>query len=418
MMLDNSSSMDIAATPGAMATLTSATPCDASNAFYVTGGTPAQPKYTNQSLDSYDNYQCGVGANAYDANFAPGLPACPATAPTQLATFNPGAYPNGAFPAGPYPTDKDTPPKTNETCNPILQPTTASIGPNKTPFNFTPLAGPPCAFACHWTTNMSADGKTTADLFGLARRQGIQLRFDVVKQATIDVLNTMQADNLSALNNLSVGIYAFNSTVTEVYPNPTTCGAKGSPACEAGRDFAEAQTLVGAPPPAGSVTDTGLMPSLAKRLGDNDDTAFPEDMNTLYNTYVTPAGAGATATAPRKVLFLVTDGFEDDPNIAGPGARAAFESSYCNQFKSAGYRIYVVYTPYYPVEHYAYFANDWARYVEQTGPQSISYQLQACSSQGIDDQTYYISAADGPSLTAALEKFLKQALDAPARFTE
>jgi hypothetical protein len=51
--------------------------------------------------------------------------------------------------------------------------------------------------------------------------------------------------------------------------------------------------------------------------------------------------------------------------------------------------------------------------------QSISYQLQACASQGSDSNgTYYVSAADGPTLTSALQKFLKQALNAPARFTQ
>jgi Flp pilus assembly protein TadG len=413
MMLDNSSSMDIAATPAAMTTLTSATPCDPSNAFTQD---PATGQFTNLSMDAYDNYQCSAAGNFYNGSFAPGLPTCPAAAPTALASIPNSVYGQTnppTFPVTNFTDIKDVPPPATYTCRGILpqqNPGTANA--------YYPLAGPPCAFACHWTTTLSADGQTTDDLFGLARRQGIQLRFDLVKNATNAVLRQMQSDNLSALDNLSVGIYAFNTSVQQVYPDPASCGAPGSPTCEAGTNFAQAQNLVGSAPTLPNVTDTGLLPALAQRAGDNDDTAFPEAMNALFNTYVTAAGTGASAASPRKVLFLVTDGFEDDPNTKAPADRKAFESSYCNQFKTAGYDVYVVYTPYYPVEHQAYFANDWAQFVEQTGPQSISYQLQACSSQGSDNNTYYISAADGPTLTAALQKFLKQALNAPARFTE
>jgi hypothetical protein len=117
-------------------------------------------------------------------------------------------------------------------------------------------------------------------------------------------------------------------------------------------------------------------------------------------------------------MFLITDGFEDDPNYAYPGDRLAFESAYCNQFKKAGYEIYVVYTPYYPVAHVSYMMMNWAQLVEQTGSQSISYQLQACSSNTNTNGTYYISAADQNSLTTALLTFLKNAEQSPARFTE
>jgi hypothetical protein len=327
-------------------------------------------------------------------------------------------YTNDTFPTILYTGTPDTPPQPAETCKPLLR---AAYKFGTTQYTYSPLAGPPCAFACHWSNTKNADG-TFDDLFGLARRQGIQLRFDLVKNATNAVLQTMQSDNLAAIDNLSVGIYAFNTAVQQVYPDPASCGAPGSATCEAGTNFTQAQNLVGTAPRLPNVTDSGLLPARAQRTTvngvRNDDTAFPEDMNALFSTYVTAAGTGVSAASPRKVLFLVTDGFEDDPNIAVPGNRKAFESSYCDQFKNAGYDVYVVYTPYYPVEHQSYFSENWAQYVEQTGPQSISYQLQACSSQGIDNQTYYISAADGPTLTAALQKFLRQALNAPARFTE
>jgi Flp pilus assembly protein TadG len=424
LMLDNSSSMDLAATPSGMAQLAEYSPCDPSNAFYITGGTALKPTYTSASGDSYNNYQCTYGGYSYNSTFAAGLPTCDVTAQPGLYSANPTMWTQNTatnvYPTQTYAGGTDVPP-TNLTCQGVLAKTTTSLATTPTvipPVTYYPQPGPPCTFACHWTTALSSDGKTTNDMFGLARRQGIQLRFDLVKNATNKVLTQMASDNIATLNNLTVGIYTFNSTVTQIYPNPTTCGVPGSSTCEAGSDFTTAMSYVGTPPQAPAVTDSGYLPAVGGVFGDNDDTAFPEDMNALYNTYVTKAGSGATAAAPRKVLFLITDGFEDDPNIAYPNDRLAFESKYCTQFKNAGYQVYVVDTPYYPVEHVAYLSNDWAKLVEQTGTQSITYQLQACSSNTTTNGSYYFTATDGNSLNAALLAALKSAEQSPARFTQ
>jgi len=427
LMLDNSASMDLAATPSAMSTLEPLTACDSSNAFYVNNGTTWQQAITNvtsnpmaywtaQSGDQYTAYQCSGNGQTYNQSFAAGLPACPATAPSALYQFNPVAYTStgpttpDTFPTFGSPYTLMAPP--NETCQ------TATSAPSKDykGTSYYPLPGPPCTFACHWTNTLSSDNKTTADLFGLARRNGIQLRIDLVKNATQMVLQQMATDTVSTLKNLSVGVYTFNTAVTQIYPDPTTCGAPGSASCEAGTDFGTAENLVGTPPQYPAVADTGMQPHIAQRTGNNDDTAFPEDMASLYNTYVTKAGNGGSAASPRKVLFLVTDGVDDDPN---DGLRQAFQSSACANFKNLyGYQIYVVYTPYYPVQHSFYYSSNMRSYVEQTGSTSISYQLQACSSDTNTNSTYYISAADGTTLNNALVGFLKNAEQSPARFTE
>jgi hypothetical protein len=160
-------------------------------------------------------------------------------------------------------------------------------------------------------------------------------------------------------------------------------------------------------------------------------------MKTLASTYVTAAGDGTTAAAPRKVLFLVTDGFQDDPNLyRTPHERQAFDPTdptTCQHFKDPvsqgglGYQVYVVYTPYYPVPHYAYLTNHWANIVQQNGPGaapgsgSIPYNLRACSSYSPNDPpgtSYFISAVSQGDIKAALLKFLAQALKTPARYTE
>jgi Flp pilus assembly protein TadG len=438
LMLDNSSSMDIAATTAGMNQLMTLSACDPSNAFYDNSSKP----YTSNSAgwynsagswDAYDSfgtsYPGGVTFNGTTAGgtTSTGALSMITLSPAVVTPVSTSPYP--AYVAGEYPTgtltSTDGSSFTVENNWPSY-PTSAATGQTcqgvlpKQPDGTYPIPGPPCAFACHWTNsttwpNGSSDARGgTADLWGLARRNNIQVRFDLVKNATQTVLSAMSSDNVSTINNLSVGIYTFNSTVTQVYPTGCTPGAPG---CEAGKNFSAAEAAVGLPPTYPSVTDTGIQPVLGLTSGNNDDTAFPEAMNTLANSYVTTAAGntGATAATPQKVLILVTDGFQDDPNT---GSRQAFDPSYCTQFKNMGYQVYVVYTPYYPVPHNAYVANNWASIVQSIGPSSIAYNLQACSSQSLyPSGNYFISAVNQSDLNTALLGFLKQALNSPARFS-
>jgi len=432
LMLDNSSSMDIAASTAGMNQLMTLSACDPSNAYYdnVTTSpynTTNLNAWVNQSSQAYANYYY----TGFDGSTSVGATLSPAVAAPVADTGYPasvaGEYPTGAltvtggqtsFPSSSYQTSY----KTSITCQGVLP---------KQADGLYPLPGPPCAFACHWTGNSSTDKRGgTADLYGLARRSGIQLRFDQVKNATQWALSDLAAANIATYNNISVGVYTFNTTVTQVYPSNCTPQAFG---CEAGSDFATAVSAVGLPPSYPSVTDTGYAPATGLRTGctgtgctvTNDDTAFPEAMNTLAGSYVTPTGDGTAAARPRKVLILITDGFQDDASLLGTGnERRAFDPSFCTQFKTPvaqgglGYLIYVVYTPYYPVPEYSYVTDNWAALAQGSGSNSITTALQACSSQSQDPTgTYYIAATNQQGLNAAINTFVGEALNTPARFT-
>ncbi len=448
MMLDNSSSMDIAATVAGMNQLMTLSACDPTNAFYPPANQPNAPTtaWVNESLVTYDDYAQAYGAATFDGTYVGALPTIlplnpPVADPVSVFGFPaavPNEYPTGTlvatagqavFPTQPWTPDHvyGTSWNTGQTCQGVLPPVVKN--------GSYPLPGPPCAFACHWTTNdvtappgspkgTPADPRGwTNDLYGLARRNNIPLRFDYVKAATNTALDTMKQDNNAAVNNLSVGIYTFASGVTPVYP--------GIGAGEAGTDFAAAEAAVGAPPQPGDVADKGIQPIAGIRTGDNDNTDFPDDMTTLASTYVTAAGDGTTAVAPRKALILVTDGFQDDPKATqnnNPPERGPFDPTVCQHFKDPvsagglGYEVYVLYTPYYPVPHNAYLQYNWAQYVQQNGTGSIPKNLLACSSEDpnnkIGPYTYYVSAVSQKDIKAALLKFLAQALKTPARYTE
>jgi hypothetical protein len=370
MLLDNSSSMDIGATVQDMTTLMALSACDPSN--YV-----LKNASYGQSQQPFSDFAYSYGSQLYDGTISTnGYTGVYVT--SNPVTYNP---------------EVKVPQNVPTSCDALLP--LAQRGQGIT-------AGPPCAFACHWDN--SANSGAAQDLYGMARRTigtsyQVTLRFDLVKNATQTILQTMAADD-EAINNLNVGIFTFNTGVQRVYP------ASG----EAGDDWTTAESDVGLPPATATASETGIKPVIGLRSGNNDDTAFPEAMATLQANYLTTqAGNGTTAAMPRKVLFIITDGFLDDPNN---GARTAFPPSACDGFKNLGYTIYVVYTPYYPVMHIAYLQDNWSVIVSGTGPTSISYNLQQCASSGSD----YISAANQSDLTAALQLFLRSALNQPARF--
>jgi Flp pilus assembly protein TadG len=389
LMLDNSSSMGIGATTADMTTMMQSSPCDASNEFIRTS---SNANYSQATTEAYSLYQYNWLGASYDGAMTTPIksgsltlkPATPPNSSTEVSYCSATQVSSGQCPQ-------------TEQC-----PTNVN--------NYPAYAGPPCAFACH------SDGSKKAglgnDLWAMARRNGVTLRLDTLKVATNLVLTTMQSNNIASLNNLSVGIYTFNTKLNPVYPTNCTPQAFG---CEAGSQWSTAISAVGLPPQtAGVYTDTGIQPPVAASSGDNDNTEVEEAMSNLANNYVTAAGDGTTATNPKKVLMLITDGFEDDPTGPGiSGLRQAMPSSVCTPFKNMGYTVYVVYTPYYPLMHTWYLANG-IPIVEGTGPGSIPYNLQACASNPND----YIAATDQSSLNSALLSFLTDALNTPATFTQ
>jgi Flp pilus assembly protein TadG len=404
-LLDNSGSMEIAATPSDIETMQELTACALTNANYCTASTttgnsnptttcnawaqssglPASDPYrtSNASGQSYSAYGCNSGGRSYNGSLSCPLPA------TTLDSVNYPSFPVSSAPNCP----SLSPMPAGETVG------DAGWLHSRLP----PKAGPPCAFACHFDTSSAAG--TGNDFYALARSTigtpyQVNLRFDLVKSAVKQVITTMQADNLP-INNLNVGIFWFADILRRVYP------ASG----EAGNDWATALSDVGGPAGVANGADTGIQPYVGANGGNTD---FPTIMTDLKNT-LTPSGTGATTTTPRKVLFIVTDGLQD------PASRAisAFNPSSCTAFKNMGYGIYVLYTPYYSLMNPYYLSgtSPSAADIVQAAPtatNSIPYNLQKCASS----PSNYIEASDSASIAAALQTFLKQAMIANARITQ
>ncbi len=389
-MLDNSSSMEIGATNTDMATLQEMTPCGIPSASYSTasgaiyGYNPTTHVFATwpPSGQNFQAFQYSTSSGTYSGGLTVPFPAGSSNG-YNFATWTPLSN------AGTYTSQ--------------IQPLDLCTKLPKQSNGTYPAAGAPCAFACHFDTTVPAG--TGNDYFALARStigtaKQVTLRFDLVKKATNNVIAAMKTYNLS-INNLGVGVFTFSNSLTRVYP------ASG----EAGNDWDAATAAVGAPPNAPNKPDTGIQPDGSSDVADTD---FPDSMNALAGQ-LSKSGDGSTAATPRKVLFIVTDGLQDyytTPGNTNTRSVAAINPTYCTNFKNMGYSIYVVYTPYEPLMN-SFYLNNLVPIVETTGANSLSYNLQACASGPAN----YISASDGSSLQAALQKFLKQALFSPAKFS-
>jgi hypothetical protein len=361
-LLDNSSSMEIGATPADIVAIELATMCSASG---------NEDPYNNQT-GNFGSYTCSAGGYTD--------PACPLQLPTPTYPYSSVQPSLNIWGQGGGPTCKGW------------------LGAKPNSNGTWPTAGAPCALACHSDTSHPAG--SGYDSYAVVRSTAgtatpITLRFDVVKSAVNTLISSLAQYNIPSINNLSVGVWDFGLQLIRDYPIGD----------EAGSNWADATAAVGAQPTTPNGPDTGIQPAIFDASHQNTD--FNDAMVSL-SQQVTAAGKGTSPQSPRKILFIVTDGLEDYSGYRGP-----VDANQCTLFKDMGYTVYVVYTPYYSIPSYWYFTQA-APSVEPIGNSAVTNALQACASSPTD----YIAATDQASLTAALLTFLRSALVAPARFTK
>ena len=380
-LLDNSASMEIGATAGDIAALMYLTPCSE----------PAMP----MSGQAYEVYQCKVEGIAYGGDTRPfNAPSCPVKAAR-----------------GVLDTKVMTPGLEGPRCGATAE-QTGGLGK-------TFASGAPCAFACHWA-KMDHNGPPQ-DYFALARRTigqapclqrgtppgacAITLRFDLVKNAVIRAINTMHDSNDARASHFSAGVFTFNTDLHAIYPLPAKCGLRGSPACEAGEDWPAILGSVGAPPSTGDNDDSGIQPFGSENMA---DTNLPKALTALAHQYLTPAGTGRTPQSPRKDLVLVTDGVDDHIDSTGRHF-GAVDPSLCQIYKTMGYTVFVLYTPYYPQMN-AFYLYNIKSFAEGAGPGSLSYNLRQCAS---DPSRDFIEANPGDvaAISNGLQIFLRRTQD-------
>lgn len=238
-----------------------------------------------------------------------------------------------------------------------------------------------CAFACHYSATKDSSGNFN-DTYGTARKNGIELRFDVIIAALQKVITTVTS--LNTLGTYRLAIYTFDSKLNNIFPLNSNLSAA-----------------------AAAVNGISIPLTNGK-----SDTNFAGAMTTL-NATLTAAGDGTTASAPRKYLIILTDGVEDAVGNLGTKVSdrtvTVFNSAKCTPIKAKGITTSIIYTTYLPFPE----ADSYVMWVAPISSQ-IEPALQACASSLAN----YTSAADGPAIAAAIQKMLTSALAAPARLTQ
>ena len=255
-----------------------------------------------------------------------------------------------------------------------------------------------CAFACH-ETNPSADNlgnPNGEDNYTLAQNLGVVTRMQNLASATQALMSTASATEGSNTSQYQMAIYTFAnsgiSTIQSLTSNMTTARAAA----------ANINVL--------QVYDNNW---LTKTNQNNDtDTNFESAMSAV-NTIMPAPGLGTPASTPQEVLFIVSDGVDDEvasscsQSLDGNRCQAPFNTTWCTTVKNRGIQIAVLYTEYLPLPTNSWYNNWIAPFQTQIGP-----NMQNCASPGM----FFTVTTDG-DITAAMQSLFAQAIST-ARLTK
>jgi Flp pilus assembly protein TadG len=173
-----------------------------------------------------------------------------------------------------------------------------------------------------------------------------------------------------------------NFQIMEMYDNNSDCGSSGSNPCAN----------------SGGVGDveTNYDDSLGK-INSGQSYSMPNPGN----------GTNVSGDTPQEVLFIVTDGVEDENTstcsqpLYGTRCQAPINVSLCTTIKNRGIRIAILYTDYYPVTA-DYWYNDWIAPFQST----IASNLESCASPGL----FYDAGVDSSNLGSDLQTLFNLAV--------
>jgi len=270
-----------------------------------------------------------------------------------------------------------------------------------------------CAFACH-ESNPAGDGlgnPNGEDNYTLAKNLGVVTRIQNMASATSSLMTTasqmMTSNNATCPNGpgcYEMAIFTFNvQGTTNSQCSSTSIQTIYAPSCAPSSNLSAAQTAA-----AGiDVLEVCSNNYLTCSNNNNDtDTNFEKAMRTINNIMPTP-GSGTSGSSPQEVLFLVTDGVDDEVNstscsqtLDGSRCQQPFDTSWCTTVKSRGIRIAVLYTEYLPLPTNSWYNNWIAPFQSQIGT-----NMQSCASAGL----YFQVTTDG-DITAAMQALFQQAV--------
>jgi Flp pilus assembly protein TadG len=269
-----------------------------------------------------------------------------------------------------------------------------------------------CAFGCHQLTTTAAcatgdvAGNPTdpstgnpMDNYALARSLGVTLRIDLLRQAAQNLTTTATSTATTNHANYRMALYTFDiafNTLQALTSNLSTVNTS-----------------------AGNIQQLQVYCNNWLTSGNNNSDADTNVDNAFSNINTTmPApgnGSNIAGDKPQEVLFLVTDGVEDEStasstqlpasssygNVSGSRQESVINVADCTTIKNRGIRIAVLYTEYLPLP-----TNNW--YNNHVAPfqSNIGSTLQSCASPGL-----YFMVTTGGDISGALSTLFEQAVE-------
>ena len=239
-----------------------------------------------------------------------------------------------------------------------------------------------CAFACH---DLSTHPN---DYYKKAKQLGVQMRIDVVRSATEQLMDTASASE--TLNNqFRAAIYTFGSSCTS--PGLTTI-----------------KSLTSSLSSAKSAAKNIDLMTIPYQGYNNDQCTNFDTALTGINSAISTPGSGTTASSPLKYLFFVSDGVNDANNPAscskplngGTRCQEPIDVSFCTTIKNRGIKIAILYTTYLPLPTNPWY-NSWIAPFQS----EIGTNMKACASPDL-----YFEVSPSQGISDAMEKLFKKAL--------
>jgi hypothetical protein len=137
----------------------------------------------------------------------------------------------------------------------------------------------------------------------------------------------------------------------------------------------------------------------------DEDTNFDTAL-TGINSIMPNPGTGSQTSTPQEVLFLVSDGVEDE-NVNGNRQQSVLNTSLCTTIKNRGIRIAVLYTTYLPLPTNSWYNTYIAPFQSNIGP-----TMESCASPGL-----YFEVSPSQGIPQAMTQLFQQAVQT-ARLTQ
>ncbi|WP_106796145.1 VWA domain-containing protein [Rhizobium sp. H4] len=240
-----------------------------------------------------------------------------------------------------------------------------------------------CAFACHETQNSN-------NYYNLAKKLGVSMRIDVVRQATKELTLTAKATRVST-NQFRMGVYTFGTKAEDA---KLTTISTPTDNLDQVRTYTDAVDLMTIP---------------YQGYNNDQQTSFDNALTQMKDIITTP-GDGSTSTTPQKILFFVSDGVGDSEKpkgctkkLTGKRCQEPIDTSFCKPLKDKGIRIAVLYTTYLPLPKNGWY-NTWISPFQS----QIPTKMQECASPGL-----YFEVTPTEGIADAMKALFLKAIRAP-----